>query len=281
MDAESVVLLAAATDMAHAARFRHGFPERAHSAHESSRLKVAAYQSPLETSGTAETLVLIRERVDQCERIGVEILCCPEAVLGGLADYADHAADIAIDVDGGQLHETLAALASDVVTTILGFTEIDRRSNRLYNSAAILHRGSIVGVYRKLHPAINRSVYSPGTEAPVFTVGALTFGILICRDSTFSEPARSMAGCGATTLFVPTNNGMPASRGGSELVGEARRTDIARAIESSVAVIRADVAGRASGLVSYGSSGIVDRDGTLLGSARSLQPDLVVAEIGC
>ena len=52
-----------------------------------------------------------------------------------------------------------------------------------------------------------------------------------------------------------------------------------RAIENSVAVIRADVAGRTASLVSYGSSGIVDRDGMVLQSARQLDADLIVAEI--
>jgi predicted amidohydrolase len=63
---------------------------------------------------------------------------------------------IAIDVEGGQLHELLAPIASDRVATILGFTEIDR-GGRLYNSAAVFHNGSVVGIYRKLYTAINRS----------------------------------------------------------------------------------------------------------------------------
>jgi predicted amidohydrolase len=110
-------------------------------------------------------------------------------------------------------------------------------------------------------------------------VGDLTFGILICLDSTYGEPARIMAARGAAALFVPTNNGMPPARGGPELVVEARCGDIARAIESGVSVVRADVAGRTGDLVSYGSSGIVDRNGTVLGSARPLEADMVVADI--
>ena len=84
----------------------------------------------------------------------------------------------------------------------------------------------------------------------MFTVGALTFGIMICGDSLYPELARVMALQGAVVLFVPTNNGMPAAKGGAELIAEARNTDIARAIENSVSVIRADVAGRFSHLVS-------------------------------
>jgi hypothetical protein len=50
-------------------------------------MKVAAWQAPLSSVG-ADALVLMRRRLDQCESEGVQILCCPEAVTGGLADYA-------------------------------------------------------------------------------------------------------------------------------------------------------------------------------------------------
>ena len=141
----------------------------------------------------------------------MEILCCPEAVLGGLADYAARPADIAIDVESGQLDAVLAPLASDTVTTILGFTEI-AGTGHLYNSAAVFHRGAVVGLYRKLHPAIRKSIYRAGDRMPVFTVGGLTFGIVICNDSNYPEPARIMASQGATALFVPTQQRPPCRR---------------------------------------------------------------------
>lgn len=241
-------------------------------------MKVAAYQPPLRATGSMDILVLIREQVGWCESNDVEILCCPEGILGGLADYATRPADIALDMEGGQLDALLAPLASDRVATIVGFTEIDR-GGRLYNSAAVFHKGAVVGTYRKLYPAINRSVYAAGDQTPVFTVGGLTFGILICNDSNYYEPARIMASRGAAALFVPTNNGLPPTKAGPELVAEARNVDIARAVENSVYVIRADVAGRAEDLLSYGSSGIVNPDGILLQSARQLGPDLIAADI--
>jgi predicted amidohydrolase len=241
-------------------------------------MKVAAYQTPLRATNSMDVTGLIREQIDWCESNGVEILCCPEGVFGGLADYASRPTDIAIDVEAGQLHALLAPLASDRVATILGFTEIDR-VGRFYNSAAVFHRGSVVGIYRKLYPAINKSIYEAGDKMPVFTVGDLTFGIIICLDSNYYEPARIMASQGAAALFVPTNNGLPPTKGGPELVAHARNDDIARAVENSVYVIRADVAGRTDSLVSYGSSEIVDPDGMVLQSAGQLGPDLIVADI--
>lgn len=239
-------------------------------------VRIAAYQAPLLPSGSMQAIELIRKRVDWCEAEGVEILCCPEAVLGGLADYAACPTDVALDVESGQLGAALAPLASDTVTTILGFTEISG-TGQLYNSAAVFHQGAVVGLYRKLYPAIRKSIYRAGDRTPVFTVGGLTFGIVICNDSNYLEPARIMASQGATALFVPTNNGLPVEK--ADVVVDARNVDTARAIENSVSVIRADVAGRTADLVSYGSSGIVGPDGTVLQSAQQLTDDLLVAEL--
>jgi len=241
-------------------------------------VKVAAYQAPLLAAGSMDALGLIRTRVEWCEAEGVTVLCCPEAILGGLADYGGHPTQFAIAADAGRLDSALAPLASDTVTTIVGFTEL-ADGGRLYNSAAVFQRGSVTGLYRKLYPAINRPVYEAGSKVPVFQVGELTLGIVICNDSNYFEPARLMATRGATALFVPTNNGLPPARARAELVAQARNVDIARAVENSMWVIRADVAGRTGELVSYGSSGIVDPDGMVVQSARQLSDDLLVAEI--
>jgi predicted amidohydrolase len=241
-------------------------------------VKVAAYQAPLANRDIGHTIDLIREQVTRCESLGVEILCCPEGVLGGLADYADDPSSIAVDPHGDELNSLLAPLASDRVTTLIGFTERGDQ-NRLYNSVALFQRGEVVGIQRKRNPAINRSVYSRGDANSVFTIGGVRLGILICRDSTFAELADELIARGADVLFVPTNNGMPPSRGGRELVAESRNVDVALAVRHSVPVIRADVVGGTPSFMSYGASGIVDHRGNVIGVADSLTTGLVVAEI--
>jgi predicted amidohydrolase len=242
-------------------------------------VRVAAYQAPLLAAASMAALGLIRTQVERCEAEGITLLCCPEAVLGGLADYAEHPTRFAISARPGRLDSVLAPLASDLVTTIVGFTEL-ADGGQLYNSAAVFQRGSVVGLYRKRYPAINRSVYEAGFTTPVFQVGALTFGIVICNDSNYSELANRLSACGATALCVPTNNGLPSTRARAALVTRARNVDIARAIENRMWVIRADVAGRTNRLVSYGASAIVDPDGRVVQSARLFADDLIVADIG-
>ena len=239
-------------------------------------MKVAAYQAPFLPSGSMAAIDLIRARVAWCEAEGVEILCCPEGILGGLADYATPPIDFALNVTNGQLANVLAPLASTTVTTIVGFSEVTA-SGQLFNSAAVFEKGAVTGVYRKRHPAIRKSIYQPGDQTPVFTVGGLTFGIMICNDSNYPALAIEIAAKGATVLFVPSNNGLPAEK--ADIVAAARDIDVALAKATGMAVIRADVAGRAGALIAYGSSGVVDSEGTVLQSARRLSEDILAADL--
>jgi predicted amidohydrolase len=241
-------------------------------------VRVAAYQAPLSATRSRDVLRLIAEQVARCEAAGVEILCCPEGVLGGLADHVEPAHRLVLPAVADSLAVALAPLVSASVTTIVGYTEGDA-TGRLFNAAAVLRGGVVAGRYRKRHPAIRRSVYTAGDEAPVFTVGSLTFGILLCRDSVFPELARGMVARGAAALFVPTNNGLPADRSHADIAADARRLDVTRASSLGVSVIRADVVGATGGLVSHGSTGIVGPDGRLLGEPPPLEACLITADI--
>jgi predicted amidohydrolase len=177
-------------------------------------MKVAAYQAPLLPPGDLlRPIPLIREQIRRSEDTGVRILCCPEGILGGLADYVPEPKAIALDPHSGDLESILAEFSSSSVAVIIGFTEIDSETGSLFNSAALWDRDSLIGIYRKVYPAINRSVYAPGRELPVFSIEGLVFGIQICNDSNYLEPGRVLAAKGAAAMFIPTNNGLPSSRG--------------------------------------------------------------------
>lgn len=239
-------------------------------------MRVAAYQAPLLPSGSLDAIALIATRVRWCEANEVDVLCCPEAILGGLADYAPEPASIAVRV--GALDSLITPLASETVTTIVGFSE---RSDdgRLYNSAALVQNGRIVGLYRKRYPAVRCSVYSPGSHLPCFQADGLGFGILICNDSNYPSLSCALAAHGAALLFVPTNNGLPLDRPHAQVVRYAREVDVSIATSNHLWVIRADVAGRTTELASFGSSAIVAPDGTVVGTACPMTEDLLVAEI--
>lgn len=103
-----------------------------------------------------DALSLIQTRARWCEAERIAILCCPEAILGSLADYAEHPSKFAIRVD--QLDTVLSPLASDTVTTIVVFTDL-ADSRRIYNSAAVFQQGMVAGVYTScIQPSTSRSM---------------------------------------------------------------------------------------------------------------------------
>ncbi|MEO7689202.1 MAG: carbon-nitrogen hydrolase family protein [Sphingomonas sp.] len=239
-------------------------------------MKLAAWQAPLLPRGSMAAIGLARERVAWCEDEGIHVLLCPEALLGGLADDVEHPAQSAISVESGELETLLAPLASDTVTTIIGFTEITT-AGKLHNSAAILHRGTLLGVYRKRHPAIRRSVYTPGEETPVFTIDGLTFGIMICNDTNHPELARALVARGAQALFVPSNNALSPEK--ADVVSATHAVDIDCAREHRVPVVRADVAGRSADRVAFGTSIIVSAGGGILAQATPQVENTLVATV--
>lgn len=93
---------------------------------------------------------------------------------------------------------------------ILGFLEIE--GDKLYNTAALLGpEGELVGKYRKTHFAqgydVNPSGYSPGNMYPVFDIGSLKVGMMICFDRTLPEPARLLTLGGADLIACPSYGG--------------------------------------------------------------------------
>jgi 5-aminopentanamidase len=241
-------------------------------------MRVAAYQMPVQSCYGAHALERLRECVQECEDAGVDLLCCPEGALGGLADYVEAPEDIAVPSDPKALEIRLRPLASRTVAVVVGFTERGE-AGRYYNAAAVYASGVLVGVYRKCHPAIRQSRYSAGIEAPVFIVKGMRIGILICRDSTDSRLAATLVQRGAHLLCIPTNNAMPPGRTGPQLVEEVRALDAKHAMHLGVSIVRADVVGTARGLVSAGASMITWPSGVAVRTRGIEEGELIAGDL--
>lgn len=241
-------------------------------------MKVAAYQAPHLEFGSFEAVELIRRQLAICEAEGVTTLCCPEAILGVLAHESDgeSPADVALGVSNGELAQVVGPLLGSTVRVIVGFTERDP-SGAIFNSAAILADGRITGVYRKVYPGY-RTVFQAGEDLPVFAEAATPFGIVICNDLWYVEPARVLAAAGAAVIFVPTNSGHPRSVT-SSFRARGENLPVARAVENSVTIVVADIAGRRGDRVAHGFSCIIDPDGAVIARAEPLVPALLIAEV--
>jgi predicted amidohydrolase len=114
---------------------------------------------------------------------------------------------------------------------LVGFNEL--RGEKLFNSMAVIDRGTLLGTYSKAFPIFD--YFEPGRDFPVFRKDELIFGIIICADSSYIEPARILALKGARLIFSPHNN----------LVNDpldhalhVRASHTARAVENRVFMLR-------------------------------------------
>ncbi|MBO8181275.1 MAG: carbon-nitrogen family hydrolase [Archaeoglobus sp.] len=156
--------------------------------------------------------------------------------------------------------------------TIVG-TVAEKVEGKLYNTAIVIHRGKIIGKYRKTHlfPLLKeeKDYFSTGDELVVVDSPIGKLGLMICYEIRFPEIARYLVHKGAEILAVPAE--FPEAR-----INHWRVLLRARAIENQCYVLGANCA---EGIDRYpGHSMIVDPWGNILVEAGDRQ-EIIMAEI--
>src|SRR5687767_9027064 len=121
--------------------------------------------------------------LEQADRDHVDIVCFPECFLTGYPDNADEARNGAFAIDSPQLMQVLDQTARFEPAFVVGFNEL--RGPDLYNTAAVIHKGHLLGHYSKC--SAYQKFHKQGREFPVFEHKGLTFGVVICSDGGYIE----------------------------------------------------------------------------------------------
>ena len=243
-------------------------------------MKVAAYQAPFLPFGSFDGVALVADQLAACAELGVELLCCPEGIVGGLAleSDGDDPNEVALGVANGELASAIDAWRGTPVTVVAGFTERDERGD-LFTAAVVLDPTGTIGVSRKSYPGY-RTVIRPGAELFLHEVGGAAVGVVICNDLWYVEPARVLASRGAALLLAPSNSGhIRDLAAAGPLRTRGRSLPIARAVDSGTTVLVADVAGHQRGRSALGSSVVVDPDGAVLAEIDPAATGLVIADV--
>ena len=127
-------------------------------------------------------------------------------------------------LDVSSRHEALA---------IVGFNET--RGTDLYNTVMLVHRGHLLGTYSKC--SAYQKFHCQGREFPVWEHEGLRFGVLICSDGGYIEPARILALKGARVIFAPHFNAIR-PEGVLAHFMKVRADHAARAVENGVYFLR-------------------------------------------
>lgn len=156
---------------------------------------------------------------------------------------------------------------------VLGIAEA--ADSKIFNSALLVTSGGTIHTYRKVHLfGSEKDLFDPGdTPFPVFNLGNVRIGILVCFDYFFPESARTLLLRGAQLICHPANL----------ILNYAQSMTITRAQENRVFWILANRTGAeqlAGKEVRFtGCSQLVAPDGSLLYRARAETEELKVVEI--
>jgi len=161
---------------------------------------------------------------------------------------------------------------------IVGF--VDKKGNDLYNAAAIMKRGKIIGVYHKMclpnYGVFDEKRYfRPGKEPFVFTIGKVKCGLNICEDIWEMEgPTKTQAKKGAKIIF--TINASPYHL---HKIKERTAAIKNQAKKNKVVVVYTNLVGGQDELVFDGQSMVVDSSGRVVAKALAFEEELLVVDI--
>ena len=226
-------------------------------------------------------LAKVVQALERADRDRVEVVCFPECFLTGYPDTEELARKSAFASDSSQMLKVLDRTGRFQATAIVGFNEL--RGQDLYNTAAVLCKGHILGSYSKC--SAYQSFHKQGRDFPVFERNGVKFGVIICSDGGFIEPARILALKGAKVIFAPHFNYITKEYLLTHFQ-EVRADHVARAIENRVYFVRGNNVSLAkdSGItrydgVGYGDSYIVDPYGEMVVRSRRFREDFIFADI--
>lgn len=232
-------------------------------------IKIAAYQGRC-TDDFKENLAKVREIIDSAGQAHTDFLCFPE---GYLSNYK---AELAVPLDDSRIGELIAYTHWYDMVVIVGISE--QVSAQVFNTALILYRGNVVGKYRKtMLTGSDKQVFAADYALPIFEAKGLPFGVIICHDSSFIEPALVMRCQGARLLFSPHYNRIAYDRL-DEHRTLVRNNHIGLSVLLQMVVVRANVVGGDENALSYGDSAIFSPLGVPVATAPLFKEALICAE---
>ncbi len=258
-------------------------------------MKVALAQINTTVGDLAGNAGLVEQAARAAHAQGAALLLAPELVLTGYPPE-DLLLRPAFMAESARVLAELAARLADCegLTVVVGHPQAvdeqgDLRSRsvsvpRRLNAASVLQGGQVVATYAKrelpnYQVFDERRYFVSGRDAGlgplVFEAGGRRFGVLICEDAWFEEPAAAAKAAGAEVLCVL--NASPFHLGKAE-EREARMAE--RALETGCPLLFAHLVGGQDEVVFDGASFALDGRGRLRARAPSFEPDLLLIELG-
>jgi N-carbamoylputrescine amidase len=170
-------------------------------------MRLAVAQLRCDARDDAGRLAALDAAVRRGAGEGADLVVLPEMAACGYLLDAGHLDERAESGDGsGPVLTRWRRLASELGIAIVGGFAETTGAGVANAAVAIDASGSVLGTYRKLHLfGAEHKLFVPGDHGlPIFELGGVRVGVLICYDLRFPEAARILALRGADVVAVPT-----------------------------------------------------------------------------
>ncbi len=241
-------------------------------------LRIALAQINSTVGDLEGNLHLILANMAHAAQAGADLICFPELALTGYPPE-DLLLKPGFVADNLRALDTLVQRSADypALTIVMGF--VDRQVD-IYNAAAVIHNGRLVGTYYKQYLP-NYGVFDEnryfqaGTLSPIFMIRGVQVGVNICEDIWYpTGPATLQAYAGAEVLV--NINASPYFAG----KGDFREKMLAtRAADNGLIVAYVNLVGGQDELIFDGNSVIFDQSGNLIARGKHCAEDLLLADL--
>jgi predicted amidohydrolase len=241
-------------------------------------VRIAAAQTIEFREDIAAALNCAADVAARAESEGAALLCFPEGFLQGYLTEETPARRNALELASPAFEAVLSRLPRTGPMIVMGLIEAER--GRLFNTAVVVHRGAVIGRYRKVHLLDREHIFDVGSDSRAFEISGLRFGINICRDTRFPEAARNVADLGATLIVCPANN-MCSRKTAVALKDVHNSVRGERCRETGLWLVSADVTGERDGCISWGPTAVLNPAGEVVAQLPLERPGLLLFDIPC
>jgi predicted amidohydrolase len=163
-------------------------------------IRIGSWQGMVSENDFDRNLDKVRNVIRESQPLHLDFLCFPETFLSGY--HAESVGQSCTTLDDPRLEAFIAESAAHETVILVGMSE--RAGEKIYNTQLVIHRGKLLGKYRKIMlTSYDATVFTPGKDLPVFEAKGIKFGVVICHDTSFVEPAMGLRWKGARLLFTP------------------------------------------------------------------------------
>ena len=241
-------------------------------------LRIALAQINMTVGDLEKNTQKIIANMRQAHAAGAHIVCFPELALTGYPPEDLLLKPNFITANLRKLDEIIAASEQmPGLTAVIGFVD---RDHDIYNAAAIVHEGKLIGSYHK-HYLPNYGVFDEyryfraGKTAPIFLINDIHVGINICEDIWYpTGPLSLQAQAGAEVII--NINASPYTTG----KGLVRQDMIStRAADNGLIIAYINLVGGQDELVFDGGSMVFNELGTLIARGKQFEEDLLIVDV--